>query len=82
MHVGMTADNRIHVRIQTDIKEELKVAARLKGLKPSTFIHHLVVEAIGQAKKRNPEAFSKPKGYRPGRVKADDGDGKGKRKAS
>lgn len=74
MHIGMTADDRIHLRIQTNIKKELKVAAHLKGLKLSTYVHHLIVEAIGEAKKRHPEAFSKPRGYKPGgTVRADDG---------
>lgn len=81
MHNGMTADNRIHVRIQTNIKKELSVAAGLKGLKPSTYVHQLIVEAIGEAKKKNPDAF-KGKGYKPGgKVKADGEDKQNGRKA-
>jgi hypothetical protein len=69
MHNGMTADNRVHFRIQTDVKEDFKIAARLKGLKPSTYIHSLIVEAIGAAKKSNPEAF-KRRGVKSGSVSA------------
>lgn len=58
-HNGMTANDRVHFRISTDVKDELKIAAGLEGLKPSTYIHHLIVRAIGEAKKQQPDAFVK-----------------------
>ena len=59
--VGMPSsrDDRLHLRIHGQLKEELKIAAELEGLKPSQLIHSLVVKFVAVKKAENPAAFAK-----------------------
>lgn len=48
---------RINVRTTAQIKRELEIAARLKGIKPSSLVNWAVVQAIREEKERDPQAF-------------------------
>ena len=48
---------RINVRTTADIKRELEIAARLRGMSVSSLINSLAVKAIREEKTVEPEAF-------------------------
>ena len=50
-------DDRIYIRITSKTKEEFEKAAEHHGLKPAALLHSLLVKAINEAKKENPELF-------------------------
>lgn len=47
----------LQIRINEDLKEELRVAAEVKGLTQSALIHSLIVKAVREAKLETPSAF-------------------------
>lgn len=47
-------DDRIHLRIQESIKDDALAVANLRGLKLSSLIHNLLVEAINKEKSDRP----------------------------
>lgn len=53
----MKRETRINVRTTDQIKRELKVTARLRGLTESSLVNSLVVRAIREEKQVSPEAF-------------------------
>lgn len=55
----MKRETRINVRTTDQIKRELKVTARLRGLTESSLVNSLVVRAIREEKQLSPEAFEK-----------------------
>lgn len=54
----VTKDDRIYIRITTQIKEEFERVAEYRGLKPATLLHSLIVKAIHETRKENPEVFN------------------------
>lgn len=48
---------RINVRTTEQIKRDLEVVARLRGMKVSALINSLAMEAIREEKERDPKAF-------------------------
>lgn len=59
--MATTKDDRIYVRVSTEVKEEFEAVAEFEGLKPATLLHSLIVNRIYKVKKENPEAFNSPK---------------------
>lgn len=55
--MGTTKDDRIYVRIASDIKNEFELVAKYKGLKPSALLHSLIVQKINEMKREAPEVF-------------------------
>lgn len=53
----MSEEIRINVRTKAQIKKDLEVTARLKGLSVSALVNYLVVNAIREEKQVAPEAF-------------------------
>lgn len=51
---------RINVRTTPQIKRNLEIAARLKGLTVSALVNSAVVKVIREEKEREPEAFNRP----------------------
>lgn len=49
--------SQLQIRIREDLKEDLRATAEFKGLTVSSLIHSLIVKAVRDAKKENPEAF-------------------------
>lgn len=56
----VTKDDRIYIRVTTQIKEEFEKVAEYRGLKPATLLHSLIVKAIHETRKENPEIFKNP----------------------
>jgi len=54
-----THDERLHIRIRPDLKEDLKVLAELRGLKLSALVHALVVREVQEARKADPAEFER-----------------------
>lgn len=53
----MPKEMRINVRTTPQIKRELEIAARLRGITPSALVNSVVVKAIREEKEREPQAF-------------------------
>ena len=53
----VTKNDRIYIRITTQLKEEFEKVAEHRGLKPATLLHSLIVKAINETKKENPNLF-------------------------
>jgi hypothetical protein len=60
----MSKEVRINVRTTEQIKIDLEITARLRGLTVSALVNSLVVKAIREEKEREPRAFEheKPEG--------------------
>ena len=54
----MNKESRINVRTTEEIKRELEITAKLRGLRPSSLVNLLVAKAIREEKLLSPEAFS------------------------
>lgn len=54
-----TKDNRIYVRVSSDIKEDFKRIAEYRGLKTSSLLHSLIVKTIHEEKERGAAIFQK-----------------------
>lgn len=50
-------NDRIYIRVTTEIKEQFEKVAEYQGLKSATLLHTLIVKAISDAKKKTPEIF-------------------------
>jgi antitoxin component of RelBE/YafQ-DinJ toxin-antitoxin module len=57
--MATTKDDRIYVRVTSEIKDDFEAVAEFRGLKTSTFLHSLIVKAIHETKKESPEIFEK-----------------------
>lgn len=55
--IAMAKEIRINVRTTEQIKADLEITARLKGLTVSALVNSLVVKAIREEKEREPQAF-------------------------
>lgn len=55
----LMAETRINVRTKPDIKRDLEITARLRGLSVSALVNSLVVKAIREEKNIEPEMFAK-----------------------
>jgi antitoxin component of RelBE/YafQ-DinJ toxin-antitoxin module len=53
----VTKNDRIYIRITTQIKEEFEKVAEYHGLKSAALLHSLIVKAINETKKENPDLF-------------------------
>jgi hypothetical protein len=53
----VVAEIRINVRTTADIKRDIEIAARLRGMTVSSLINSLAVKAIREEKNLEPEAF-------------------------
>lgn len=53
----MASEIRINVRTTPDIKRDIEIAARLRGLTVSSLVNSLAVKAIREEKDREPKAF-------------------------
>lgn len=53
----VTKDDRIYIRITTQIKEDFEKVAEYHGLKSAALLHSLIVKAINECKRKNPEVF-------------------------
>lgn len=54
-----TQDERLHIRIRPDLKEDLKVLAELRGLTSSALIHSLITREVQEARKSDPAEFER-----------------------
>lgn len=52
-------DDRLYIRMSSDIKEDLRILSEHVGLSMSSFIHSLVVKTISQEREKNPNLFQK-----------------------
>lgn len=58
MHNDMpTKDDRVHLRIEETVKDEAEAVALLRGLKLSSLVHNLLVEAINKERSERPALF-------------------------
>lgn len=48
---------RINVRTRPDIKRDLEITARLRGVNVSALVNQLVMQAIREERQREPRAF-------------------------
>lgn len=55
--IVMAKEIRINVRTTEQIKQDLEIAAELKGLTVSALVNSLVVKTIREEKDREPKAF-------------------------
>jgi len=53
----VTKDDRIYIRITTQVKEDFEKVAEYQGLKSASLLHSLIVGAINDAKRNTPELF-------------------------
>lgn len=53
-----TKGDRIHLRIEESIKDEAEAVAILRGLKLSSLVHNLLVEAVNKEKAERPALLS------------------------
>jgi len=58
MNIGV-AEIRLNVRTTTEIKRDIAIAARLRGMTVSSLINSLAVKAIREEKNLEPEAFER-----------------------
>jgi post-segregation antitoxin (ccd killing protein) len=56
----MTKEVRINVRTTEQIKRDLEITARLRGITVSALVNSQVVKAIREEKEREPQAFNLP----------------------
>ncbi len=70
----MSSETRINVRTTPEIKRDLEVAARLKGMTVSALINSLAVKVIREEKEYDPSAFAMAKGVRSGTVRVESPD--------
>jgi len=55
--MATTKNDRIYIRVSSQIKEEFEKVANYRGLTPSTLLHSLVVKTIHEARQFEPQAF-------------------------
>ncbi|MCD9186760.1 MAG: hypothetical protein LUM44_10020 [Pyrinomonadaceae bacterium] len=54
-------EERLYVRVHSDIKRDFEVLAKYNGLNPSAMLHSLIVRTIREAREEKPSIFDKPK---------------------
>jgi antitoxin component of RelBE/YafQ-DinJ toxin-antitoxin module len=50
-------DNRIYVRLSSDVKKEFELVAAYQGLTPSAMLHSFIVKTVREAKEQSPQIF-------------------------
>jgi hypothetical protein len=53
----MAKEIRINVRTSAETKRDLKIAAKLRGITPSSLVNFAVTQIIREEKERDPAAF-------------------------
>ncbi|HEX7313256.1 MAG TPA: hypothetical protein VF297_05020 [Pyrinomonadaceae bacterium] len=54
-----TQDERLHIRVKPDLKEDSKVLAEIRGLTLSALIHFLLAREVQEARKNDPAEFER-----------------------
>lgn len=57
---GNTKDDRIYIRVKTQIKDDFEAIAHYRGLKSSTLLHSMIVNLIHEEKEKRPQIFAAP----------------------
>jgi hypothetical protein len=52
-------DDRIYVRVSSDIKLDFELVATYRGLTPSAMLHSFIVKTIHEAKQTSPQIFER-----------------------
>jgi antitoxin component of RelBE/YafQ-DinJ toxin-antitoxin module len=52
-------DDRIYVRISSDVKLDFELVAAYQGLTPSAMLHSFIVKTIHEAKQASPQIFKR-----------------------
>lgn len=52
-------DDRIYVRVSSDIKLDFELVASFRGLTPSAILHSFMVKTIHEAKQESPQIFKR-----------------------
>lgn len=79
----VSKETRINVRTTQEIKDDLEIVSRLRGIKVSSIVNGAMREIIRQEKEREPQAFQPVIKYRPAETTRGDVDlSQEKRKAS
>ena len=52
-------DDRIYVRVSSDIKLDFEMVAAYRGLTPSAMLHSFIVKTIHDAKHESPQIFKR-----------------------
>ena len=50
-------DNRIYVRLSSDIKQQFEMVAAYRGLTPSAMLHSFIVKTVHEAREQFPQIF-------------------------
>lgn len=56
-HIEEVKTTQLQIRIREDVKDDLKIAAGMKGLSTSGMILSLITKAVSEAKLENPALF-------------------------
>ena len=54
-------DDRIYVRVSSDIKADFEMVAAYHGLTPSAMLHSFIVKTIHDARRESPQIFKRDK---------------------
>ena len=54
-------DDRIYVRVGSEIKKEFEIVAAGRGLTPSAMLHSFIVKTIHDARRESPQIFKRDK---------------------
>jgi hypothetical protein len=52
-------DDRIYVRVSSDIKLDFEMVAAYRGLTPSAMLHSFIVKTIHDARQESPQIFKR-----------------------
>lgn len=52
-------DDRIYVRVSSDIKQDFELVAAYRGLTPSAMLHSFMVKTIHEAREKTPQIFQR-----------------------
>jgi len=54
-----TKDDRLYVRVHSDIKRDFEILAEYRGLTPSALLHSMVVKTVREGREEKPALFEK-----------------------
>ena len=52
-------DDRIYVRVSSEIKKDFELVAVYRGLTPSAMLHSFIVKTIHEARQESPQIFER-----------------------
>jgi hypothetical protein len=52
-------DDRIYVRVSSEIKADFEIVAAYRGLTPSAMLHSFIVKTIHEARQESPQIFKR-----------------------